>query len=132
MKCMRLRSVIIGALAAALLAGCGGSPPPIGAPGAMPQAPAIVVPARTIVSSKGNSSSSYEVLHSFGGSADGSVPLAGLLKVKGALYGTTYAGGGSGDGTVFSITPSGAASEALGGVGNVGPRLKAGPPGTTA
>ncbi len=93
--------------AAALLAACGGSQPPIGTPGAMPQAPAIIAPARTIVSSKGNSSSSYEVLHSFGGSGDGSVPLAGLIKVKGTLYGTTAAGGASGDGTVFSITPSG-------------------------
>jgi uncharacterized repeat protein (TIGR03803 family) len=73
----------------------------------MPQAPAIVAPARTIVSSNGNSASFYEVLHSFGGSGDGSVPLAGLLKVKGKLYGTTLSGGGSGDGTIFSIRPSG-------------------------
>ena len=35
--------------AAAILAGCGGSPPPLGAPGAMPQSRAIVQPA-----SKGN------------------------------------------------------------------------------
>jgi uncharacterized repeat protein (TIGR03803 family) len=93
--------------AAALLAGCGGSQPPIGAPGAMPQASAIAAVAPTIASSKGNISSSYEVLHSFGGSGDGSVPIAGLLKFNGTLFGTTYAGGASGDGTIFSITPSG-------------------------
>ncbi len=48
------------------------------------------------------------VLHSFkGGSADGELPYAGLVKVKGTLYGTTDAGGTNGKGTVFSITPSG-------------------------
>jgi len=47
------------------------------------------------------------VLHSFGGSGDGNGPLAGLIKVKGTLYGTTQEGGANGDGIVFSITPSG-------------------------
>ncbi len=47
------------------------------------------------------------VLHSFGGPGDGNGPLAGLIKVKGKLYGTTMEGGANGDGTVFSITPSG-------------------------
>jgi uncharacterized repeat protein (TIGR03803 family) len=94
-------------VAAALLAGCGGSQPPIGAPGAMAQAPEVVHPAQPIGSSTGNSSLSYRVLHSFGGSGDGSVPTAGLINVKGSLYGTTFSGGGSGEGTVFSITPSG-------------------------
>jgi len=47
------------------------------------------------------------VLHSFGGSGDGSYPRAGLINVKGTLYGTTFIGGANGSGTVFSITSSG-------------------------
>jgi uncharacterized repeat protein (TIGR03803 family) len=106
MKRSVLGRYALNSAAAAMLAGCGGSQPPIGTSGAIPQAPAIAARPRTIVGGKGNSSP-YEVLHSFGGSGDGSVPLAGLLKVKGTLYGTTLAGGVSADGTVFSITPSG-------------------------
>jgi uncharacterized repeat protein (TIGR03803 family) len=50
----------------------------------------------------------YSVLYSFkGGTADGEYPQAGLLNVKDELYGTTCCGGANGDGTVFSITPSG-------------------------
>ncbi len=41
------------------------------------------------------------------GSGDGANPEAGLLNVKGTLYGTTSYGGTFGYGTVFSITPSG-------------------------
>jgi len=37
-------------------------------------------------------------------------PLAGLIEVNGVLYGTTYRGGASNDGTVFSITTSGTES----------------------
>src|SRR5579871_4674408 len=47
------------------------------------------------------------VLYSFKNDPDGSHPLAGLLNVKGTLYGTTNGGGGIGYGTVFSITTSG-------------------------
>jgi uncharacterized repeat protein (TIGR03803 family) len=54
------------------------------------------------------------VLHSFGGSGDGAGPQAGLLAVKGVLYGTTSAGGSgscntgvTGCGTIFSITTTG-------------------------
>ena len=40
MKCLRLdRYALSAGVAVALLAGCGGSQPPIGAPGAMPQIP---------------------------------------------------------------------------------------------
>ncbi len=46
-----------------------------------------------------------KVLHSFGNGSDGSTPLAGLVKVKETLYGTTSAGGTYGEGTVFSLTP---------------------------
>lgn len=57
---------------------------------------------------------SEAVLHAFGGEGDGSDPLAGLLNVKGVLYGTT-GDGGSGSycdsygyyycGTIFSLDP---------------------------
>ena len=52
------------------------------------------------------------VLYSFGaGSGDGATPIAGLIDVNGALYGTTSYGGGncgsSGCGSVFKITRSG-------------------------
>ena len=52
-----------------------------------------------------------KVLHSFAGSSDGALPLAGLIKANGALYGTTSLGGGgsgcsgNGCGTVFSMSP---------------------------
>ncbi|HTT84302.1 MAG TPA: choice-of-anchor tandem repeat GloVer-containing protein [Rhizomicrobium sp.] len=45
------------------------------------------------------------VVHSFGSGTDGSGTEANLIYVKstGTLYGTTYAGGTNGDGTVFSL-----------------------------
>jgi uncharacterized repeat protein (TIGR03803 family) len=54
-----------------------------------------------------------KVLHAFCSQpncADGSEPFAGLIDVNGVLYGTTYAGGGTGCngygcGTVFSLDP---------------------------
>jgi hypothetical protein len=49
-------------------------------------------------------SGTENVLHSFAGNPDGATPYAGLTNVNGVLYGTTYAGG-TGSGTVFSITP---------------------------
>jgi uncharacterized repeat protein (TIGR03803 family) len=45
------------------------------------------------------------VLYGFKGGTDGEYPLAGLVAMSGTLYGTTSAGGTSGDGTVFSLTP---------------------------
>ena len=47
------------------------------------------------------------VVHSFTGSPDGAFPHAGLLGVKGALYGTTTSGGKYGYSTVFRIAPDG-------------------------
>jgi len=41
------------------------------------------------------------------GGVDGEYPDAGLINVGGVLYGTTGAGGNSGCGTVFTVTPSG-------------------------
>jgi len=59
-------------------------------------------------------SGSEQVLHNFAGGSDGAMPYAGLIAVKGTLYGTTSEGGsalgckrfgGSGCGTVFTLTP---------------------------
>jgi uncharacterized repeat protein (TIGR03803 family) len=55
-----------------------------------------------------NASDHEKLLHSFqGGSTDGAGSASGLVDVNGTLYGTTTFGGASGDGTVYSITPSG-------------------------
>jgi uncharacterized repeat protein (TIGR03803 family) len=54
-------------------------------------------------------SGALNVLHSFTGGSDGTYPEAGLIAdAAGNLYGTTYGGGASGQGTVFQLTPSGA------------------------
>jgi uncharacterized repeat protein (TIGR03803 family) len=48
------------------------------------------------------------VLHRFQGSSDGAQPKSGLVEDStGALYGTTWQGGSSNDGTVFKLEPSG-------------------------
>jgi len=82
--------------AAALLAGCGGSQPPLGAP------PQGLAPQQAL------HDDAYNILHEFGVSPyDGALPSAELTNVKGTLYGTTGFGGSYGLGTVFSITKSG-------------------------
>jgi uncharacterized repeat protein (TIGR03803 family) len=94
---MKVRSFlryVIGAAAVALLAGCGGSQQPIGAPD-------------TLTQIHSTTTGRYRVLHSFGSKTDGQDPKAALIDVAGTLYGTTYAGGADGDGTVFSISTSG-------------------------
>ncbi len=53
-----------------------------------------------------SSSGEEKVLHSFT-SGDGEYPYAGLIDVKGVLYGTTFGGGTYGEGTVYSITTTG-------------------------
>jgi len=45
----------------------------------------------------------YTVLHNFTSTPDGANPQAGLLLRGNMLYGTTYYGGSSGNGTVFGI-----------------------------
>jgi uncharacterized repeat protein (TIGR03803 family) len=54
--------------------------------------------------------SSYSVLYSFQGGADGAYPFAGLTESNGTLYGTTQQGGAKNAGTVFAITTSGSES----------------------
>ena len=51
-------------------------------------------------------SSTYNVLHDFGGKADGANPMGGLVLVDSRLYGTASAGGSAGDGTVYSFDPA--------------------------
>jgi uncharacterized repeat protein (TIGR03803 family) len=51
------------------------------------------------------------VLWSFGNGSDGQTPLASLIRdTSGNLYGTTFAGGAYGLGTVFKLTPDGTES----------------------
>ncbi|MFZ0363197.1 MAG: choice-of-anchor tandem repeat GloVer-containing protein, partial [Candidatus Cybelea sp.] len=48
------------------------------------------------------------VLHSFsGGLSDGEAPYASLVDLNGTLYGTTYSGGPSNQGVVYTVTSSG-------------------------
>lgn len=47
------------------------------------------------------------ILYSFTGGSDGKNPGAGVIDVKGSLYGTTGGGGAHNFGTVFKLTPSG-------------------------
>jgi uncharacterized repeat protein (TIGR03803 family) len=48
-----------------------------------------------------------KILYSFGANPDGALPFyAGLIDVKGTLYGTTGGGGAYSNGTVFSVNPT--------------------------
>lgn len=50
----------------------------------------------------------FSVLYSFTGGVDGGAPYAGLIgDAAGNLYGTTYIGGASGQGTVFKLDKNG-------------------------
>jgi uncharacterized repeat protein (TIGR03803 family) len=100
MRTLGFGLVALSAGVAVLLAGCGGSPSPIGAPGVIAQSNAMAP-------------SSYQVLYSFGDPPDGNTPQAGVIAEDGTLYGTTAHGGaysnssGLGYGTVFSLTTGG-------------------------
>src|ERR1700692_3101354 len=90
-------------VAAAMLAGCGGSQPPIGAPGAMPLAPALA-PAQTGAHNNRAASLYDQALHRRGSGSPERWPVARLLDVNGTLYGTDSYGGKYGWGEVFSIS----------------------------
>jgi uncharacterized repeat protein (TIGR03803 family) len=54
------------------------------------------------------SAQDYSILYSFSGGADGAYPQASLIRdAAGNLYGTTYQGGSSGQGTAFKLDTSG-------------------------
>lgn len=87
--------------AAAFLAACGGSQPPIGAP------PTSAQPSRSDgMTHHASATPSYQVLYRFKRS-HGANPWAGLIDVNGTLYGTTQEGGEYGDGTVYGISLAG-------------------------
>ncbi|MGB6646588.1 MAG: choice-of-anchor tandem repeat GloVer-containing protein [Candidatus Cybelea sp.] len=100
-----IRYAISSCVIAALLAGCGGSQPPIVAPSVIPQTSAIA-PARN--------GAHYRVVHRFSHTRDGGRPAGSLLDVNGTLYGTTQFGGGdacpidggTGCGTVYRLNPT--------------------------
>jgi uncharacterized repeat protein (TIGR03803 family) len=57
---------------------------------------------------EGNNKGTWKekILHSFGGGKDGSSPFSALLfDTDGNIYGTTFLGGNSANGTVFELTP---------------------------
>jgi uncharacterized repeat protein (TIGR03803 family) len=93
----------------ALLAGCGGSQPPISAPNAVPQTSAIAGRAND-ATVRTQPDLAYSLLYSFTGwPKDGQYPAAGLVNVNGTLYGTTFIGGhgcreSQGCGVVFGFT----------------------------
>jgi hypothetical protein len=96
------QSALTVSLAAALLGGCGGSPPLSTASGvASPMSP--ITSARSAVHGL---SASYEQLYSLQSSKDGSHPAAGLLDLGGPLYGTTSDGGSSNMGGPFTASVS--------------------------
>src|ERR1035438_2798002 len=51
------------------------------------------------------SASTYKVLYKFSGGADGASPNGLVFDKLGNLYGTTRAGGVTGNGTVFKLEP---------------------------
>ncbi len=56
-----------------------------------------------------NGSWTESVIHAFTGTSDGANPYSSVIfDTAGNLYGTTFAGGAHGYGTVFQLTPSGA------------------------
>ncbi len=118
MKPLALIRYALSVATAVLLTACGGSQPPIGAPGAMPQGRAISTHAerggsRALFSVQQAQPTAMKknvqtetVLHTFSW-ADGAVPTSSLTNVGGTFYGTTNQGGAYGFGTVFKITRSG-------------------------
>jgi uncharacterized repeat protein (TIGR03803 family) len=93
--------------AAALLAGCGALPLSL-SKGEDDTRPSLSVSAAGSAPQQSLTTRAYARLHEFGNSAgDGTNPYAGLIVVKGTLYGTTMSGGANNLGTVFAITKTG-------------------------
>ncbi len=83
-----------------MLAGCGRESTP------------LIQSSVGVTADRTNGVPAYRIFYKFGGGSDGESPVAGLINVKGTLYGTTENGGDGGRGygccgTVFSITESG-------------------------
>jgi uncharacterized repeat protein (TIGR03803 family) len=95
-------SGFLSAGALAFLAGCAGNP------AAVPPSPRVSLAAK----SHPDSGIGYKTLFEFPESKpeclpDGAWPMGALIAVNGIIYGTTSAGGGDDDGTVFAITTKG-------------------------
>ncbi len=103
MKALALnRFTLTIGVAATLLAACGGSQPPLGAPGAMAQPLSAGGTGHRL-----RADHAYLTLYSFGGSGDGTHPSAALIDINGTLYGTTVYGGSDNAGTVYAMTNTG-------------------------
>ena len=101
MNSLSLRRYGLGvSIAVTLLAGCGGSPPPVVTQGPLTrgQTPAVEIPSRVNGAGQSPRSVRYAsvtetVLYSFRGYPhDGANPGSGLTDFKGTLYGTTEHG----------------------------------------
>src|SRR5262249_8024271 len=69
----------------------------------------VLVSALTLPSSVPTQAATFEVLHTFAGSADGSGPLTNVIQATdGNFYGTTPGGGAFDAGVVFRVAPGGA------------------------
>lgn len=118
MKCLDFGRYALGGFAAvAMLAGCGGTQPPIGTTGAL--------------QNRETDTAQYSVLHVFKNKAYGYAPQS-VITANGQLYGLTFFGGytkaprcGSGCGVLFRMALDGSAYKVLhrfsGGVDGAGP-----------
>jgi uncharacterized repeat protein (TIGR03803 family) len=91
------RAALSLCIAALFLVACGGSQ-------------ALVTPALVTSSTRTTHrgpAPSFQVLYSFGSDSDGANPDAGLLNLRGTLYGTTHFGGAYDSGSVYSISTTG-------------------------
>ncbi|MGA8575868.1 MAG: choice-of-anchor tandem repeat GloVer-containing protein [Candidatus Cybelea sp.] len=85
------------------------------APGALGQGGSSMLPASGRAGAAAgrahrNSGSSGPEIYVFGGTPDAYKPLTGLANVGNTLYGTTYQGGATNEGALYSVTTSGSES----------------------
>jgi uncharacterized repeat protein (TIGR03803 family) len=94
-----------------MLAGCGGSQPPVSPQGAIPQTSAIAAHAERAKPWMLPEAKQVSLLYGFLGSPDGEAPWGSLTSVPDsrAMIGTTQAGGDSrNDGTIYEVSFDGA------------------------
>lgn len=99
-------SRVLGIVSLITVSACGGQTQ---GPSALPPGAGLDAVQRSARTAAGAAPGvNFSVLYSFGASStDGATPSAGFLDVDGLLYGTTAGGGANGEGTVFTLTPSG-------------------------
>ena len=91
----RLVAVLGSLIVSGALAACSGS-----------STPSVVQALGTHVG--GPPAATYKIIYTFKGGSDGSAPKAQLVDVNGTLFGTTFTGGTTFDGTVYSMNTGGA------------------------